>query len=608
VLLAPRADLARAADPGRFGLPTASDEQLARRHFRRRRGGVSWATLTAHFRDFVLGEAATDNALWEWCEDGPDWQQRYTAEKQKSSAEAAAYAVGSCFKAHLRLSSRATAADVDPSKTKWSTAAAGRAIDGADRRGSDQKVLDPQALTPSETILLVIAGQAARGRIGEAVVLELQMCARHHGVSADLVPLSPGLWALQNCGDDNLKRTNFIAEVRSKCAALRRAPMFLVSTTPTAHWASKPAAVASAVSTLIPMRQQTSHALQFSLETEGLYPENVSARLPYHKPTAVVAFAIAVAAELGRAGCEYCPVDGTIVKDEHDKHKLVAIEALSPHTADPSGRLILACETASSSGGGTPFPLLCESPFWGAWSQRSHQFEGCLDLHLAIVAVNVARYITIARQRVSRKLGEETESSLQLRLLDPCCGSGTITAAALGAGGWGQILATELRPEWVKNAQSNLHSLSSVIGENETAEQNPPTKRARVQKVPSDSSKSPPGRSSGTCLHTTWRVKQHDATLDFDRADTTETFDAVVANPPWGKRIGQGTDSATLIVRSLLRQFPTAVHVIFSPSLARCVTRNSSEADVSGEGEEGWEVLHEVKVGGKTSMFVLVKN
>ena len=31
VLLAPRADLARAADPGRFGLPTATDEQLARR-------------------------------------------------------------------------------------------------------------------------------------------------------------------------------------------------------------------------------------------------------------------------------------------------------------------------------------------------------------------------------------------------------------------------------------------------------------------------------------------------------------------------------------------------------------------------------------------------
>ena len=35
VLLAPRADLARAADPGRFGLPAATEEQLARRHFRR---------------------------------------------------------------------------------------------------------------------------------------------------------------------------------------------------------------------------------------------------------------------------------------------------------------------------------------------------------------------------------------------------------------------------------------------------------------------------------------------------------------------------------------------------------------------------------------------
>jgi hypothetical protein len=41
-MLAPRADLARAADPGRFCLSSASEEQLARRNFRRRKGGVSW--------------------------------------------------------------------------------------------------------------------------------------------------------------------------------------------------------------------------------------------------------------------------------------------------------------------------------------------------------------------------------------------------------------------------------------------------------------------------------------------------------------------------------------------------------------------------------------
>ena len=46
-LLAPRADLARAADPGRFCLSTANEEQLARRNFRRRKGGVSWVSLTA---------------------------------------------------------------------------------------------------------------------------------------------------------------------------------------------------------------------------------------------------------------------------------------------------------------------------------------------------------------------------------------------------------------------------------------------------------------------------------------------------------------------------------------------------------------------------------
>lgn len=46
-MLAPRADLARAADPGRFCLSTASAEQLARRDFRRRKGGASWVSRVA---------------------------------------------------------------------------------------------------------------------------------------------------------------------------------------------------------------------------------------------------------------------------------------------------------------------------------------------------------------------------------------------------------------------------------------------------------------------------------------------------------------------------------------------------------------------------------
>lgn len=606
VLLAPRADLARAADPGRFGMPTATEEQLARRHFRRRRGGASWATLTAHFRAFALAEAASSRALWEWSEDGPDWQQRYTAQKQKAPEEAEAYAVGSCFKSHLRLGSRAEQADDGPSAAASSAAAVDGSAAGADSRAA---LLDPLSLSPGQTTLLVVAGQAPRGRIGGAVSLELQLCARHHDVSGSLVPLSPGLWALRDCEDSgptSVQLASFLAEVRGRCAAVRRPPLRLVSTTPTGG-AAEPAAATSAIASLVQERLGGQREV-FSLEPEGLYPENVPARLPYHKPTAVVGFAVALAAALGKAGFDHDTTTAAAAR----RHKLVAIEALSPHTADPSGRLILAREEAAVD---LPsMSTLCSSKFWRTWTHRPHQFEGCLDLHLATVGVNVARYVALSRNKTDAKAtgadgaGAGTTSppaTKELRLLDPCCGSGTIAAAAIGAGGWGSILATELRPEWVEHAKTNLQTLSP----SDRNEHPPAAKRARVE-LQDDSGGGSLLQQHPGCPETAWQVEQHDATHAFD---SSCEFDAVVANPPWGKRIGQGTDSSPAIVRSLLRQFPGAVHVIFCPSLAGCIkdmsSRGGEAAEAAGEAaaEEGWEVLHEVKVGGKTSMYVLVR-
>ena len=374
VLLAPRADLARLADPGRFGLPAATEEQLARRHFRRRKGGASWATLTAHFREFALAEAIKGSgALWEWSEDGPDWQQRYTEQKQKAPEEAEAYAVGSCFKSHLRVGSRAADnGDEAPAASHTASAVDNSAADGGG------ELLDPLSLEEG-TMLLVVAGQAPRGRIGAAASLELRLCARHHGVSACLLPLSPGLWALRDTGGEAEKLSSFVAEVRSRCAAMRRPPLLLVSTTPTGGAAESTAAATAIANLLAADRSNTAKpAPFFSLETESLYPENVPVRLPYHKPGPVVGFAVAVAAALGKANYDHTTA-------EKERHKLLAIEALSPHTANPSGRLILACEAPEST-----IPL-CDSAFWTAWSQRPHQFEGCLDLHLATVAVNIAR-------------------------------------------------------------------------------------------------------------------------------------------------------------------------------------------------------------------------
>lgn len=175
-------------------------------------------------------------------------------------------------------------------------------------------------------------------------------------------------------------------------------------------------------------------------------------------------------------------------------------------------------------------------------------------------------------------------------MLCGCSGSGTITAAALGAGGWGSILATELRPEWVTHAKTNLRTLKGIVpfqDKDGEGDEQPRGKRARLEPLQQNVVSPHTG-----CTETGWEVGQHDATQEYQSGATVGGYDAVVANPPWGKRIGQGTDSSGAIVRSLLRQFPTAVHVVFCPSLAGCIKAAGGGLAEGDEGEQGWEILH----------------
>ena len=37
-------------------------------------------------------------------------------------------------------------------------------------------------------------------------------------------------------------------------------------------------------------------------------------------------------------------------------------------------------------------PALWEGEWWQRWQHRPHFFDGCLDLHLAVTALNIGRY------------------------------------------------------------------------------------------------------------------------------------------------------------------------------------------------------------------------
>ena len=459
-LLAPRADLARAADPGRFCLSSASEEQLARRNFRRRKGGVSWAVLTAHFRVFAMAEAEAAEPLWEWRED--------------LNAEGEAYAEGSCFAASLRLTAAGEARALTAAAEAGATThrrgpfglVAGGTMPGHRQPPKTPKQeepaavegIDPLALEPG-TPLLLVAGQAPRGRIGSAVALELRLCASYHGVSeARLRQLSPGgLWAL--LPPSGPSDAAFLDAVGS-LAAVRRAPLRLLCASSDATRAAAAAADGAAAYAAVSGDQQLR---SWSLETESLYPENVAARLPYMytRPDSVFNYAISLSSRLGASGCQHDPEDP-------GRRRLVAIEALSDlgkkeygkngernaEGSDAAGRLLLGEEAEGKRS-------LWEASWWRRWQQRTHNFDGALDLHLAAAACNVARFLVLERKRRNGSSSEAGAGSMSL--LDPCAGTGTLAAAAVGCGGWDRVVMTEIRQEWATKTRENLDACSPLV-------------------------------------------------------------------------------------------------------------------------------------------------
>jgi hypothetical protein len=305
--------------------------------------------LTAHFRAFAIAEAESENPMWEWAED--------------AAAGVQLYAEGSCYMAKIRLTARGTAiaTETDPTaaapepeavpctvaEERADASAPGQAQPWQEEEAA--QTVDPIVLERG-TVVLMVAGQAPRGRIGNAVALELRLCARHHGIGPDrLRAISAGLCALlPSTGDKGPNYGSadgaFLEDV-GRLAGVRRAPTrLLVASSDEDISAAAEAGVLAAAALQVDAKEAKSAGLlqsidatcdggehcPWGLDIESLYPENVPARLPYMHadtggtPGSVFGFAIALSARLGDKMGRWGP-GGHSQTDPH-RRRLVAIE------------------------------------------------------------------------------------------------------------------------------------------------------------------------------------------------------------------------------------------------------------------------------------------
>lgn len=174
-------------------------------------------------------------------------------------------------------------------------------------------------------------------------------------------------------------------------------------------------------------------------------------------------------------------------------------------------------------------------PWWvGAWERRGFDFSASLDPLVAIAAVNLAAFAHVAARHTTGEgsgatttkehggdgardlLGAATlakdlsPSSALLRSLavyDPCCGSGTVLAAATALGH--RVRGSDLRAEFVRRAANNLSDVGFASAE------------AMDVLDATEMVAPPPG--------------------------APPPADLVVSNPPWGKNFGGAEDGAKIV-------------------------------------------------------------
>ncbi len=154
------------------------------------------------------------------------------------------------------------------------------------------------------------------------------------------------------------------------------------------------------------------------------------------------------------------------------------------------------------------------------WSKRPFHFSAGLDSWVASAVISLA----VIEFQGQNKRRPKT-------FLDPCCGSGTLAAVA-AAGIFTHVFARDVDENFVQRSKENFAYIAETFTPKPFAEIN---------------------------------IDSHDATSPFSKIPLQP--DVIVANPPWGWRIGLASSSAEDIAVNLLREFSTATIALICPEL-----------------------------------------
>lgn len=187
-------------------------------------------------------------------------------------------------------------------------------------------------------------------------------------------------------------------------------------------------------------------------------------------------------------------------------------------------------------------------PWWvPLWERRSFDFSACLDPFVAAAAVNITVWAHL------HKHASRSSLPAALRIFDPCCGSGTVLAAAAALGH--TALGTDVRAEFVSRVPGNLEGLgleAAYLGVQDAAAEFP-AQLLSEENVPH----------------------------------------VVVCNPPWGKNFG-ADDDGTRIILSVIRQFAGATMLFLV----------NAEAFEAARKLPGVSVLHHARLGGVEAILL----
>ena len=167
------------------------------------------------------------------------------------------------------------------------------------------------------------------------------------------------------------------------------------------------------------------------------------------------------------------------------------------------------------------------------WETRPFGFSSSLDSLHAVGAINFALLAHCRLHRSSAVAGLLAPST-PLWIHDPCCGSGTILAAAAAAGHY--CTGSDISTEFVQKAAGNLTGIALDHG---------------LQMFQHDATSPFPKIEDGR-----WMLEQD--SVNHASKSGKKGPDLIVCNPPWGKHIGTRSIGQT-ILENVVKEFTGAV-------------------------------------------------